>query len=101
MPPAKLPESESKRHIRAVEEDLLRSVQRLQIDARAGCKRLKVSFAIEPSPLRERFQRERARHRAGVDIDVAHQFRHAPRQRALPRAHRPIYGDNQFFHFEM
>ena len=50
--------------------------------------------AVERNAAPLRLQRHRAIHRAGIDIDVAHHRGHAPRQRALPRADRPVNRDD-------
>ncbi len=51
---------------------------------------------VERHAAPQRLQRDRAVHRARVNVEVAHQLRHAPRERALPRAHRPVNRDDQF-----
>src|SRR6202030_2566920 len=74
-----------RRHVFTVEKHLLSSVQSLQIDARPARKRLKLTVAIERKPSAHRLQRQCPVHRARIDVEIAHQLRHATRQRALPR----------------
>src|SRR5580704_6640596 len=47
----------------------------------------------------QRFERERAIHRAAVEIQVSENLRNALGQAALPRACRSINSDSQFWHF--
>ena len=55
------------------------------------------SAASSGTPRRSAFSAIDAVHRARIDVDVAQQLRHAPRHRALPRAHRPVNRDDEFW----
>ena len=86
-------------HVLAIEKYLLRCrpARADQFAYRPPARRDRRS-AIERYAAAQRLQRDGAVHRARIDVDVAHQFRHAARQRALARSHRPVNRDDQFFH---
>ena len=57
------------------------------------------SIDLDPvNGLAQGFDRHGAVHSAGVQVDVAHQLRDAPRQRAFPGADRAVNGDDQLLH---
>jgi hypothetical protein len=84
-------------HIVLIEEYSLRAAFRAQVNARvAGQRHQIIVIAIEGEAVPERLERQRAVHRSGVYVHVTQQLSRAPRQRALARTDRPIYGNNQF-----
>ncbi len=80
-----------------IEKHALGAVFRAQVNARVARQRHQFRVvAIERQAVAQRLERQRAVHRSRVHVHVAQQLSHAPRQRALARADRPINGDDEF-----
>ncbi len=76
---------------------LLRS-WRFQLDMRRASQFVKRQKIVERNLLPQSFKRQRAIHRATIEIQIAESLRDAFRQAALPRARRSVNGNGKFWH---
>ena len=72
---------------------------RAQLDVRIPRQRDKTRLVVHRHLPLERLQRQRAVHRATVEIHIPQNFGNTPRDAALPRAGRAVNGDGEFLHF--